>query len=150
MMIWFQLGLVAALVAGGLFVVHTYNSAIADKEAAEQRASVAEEAASNSALAVKKLQEMGQLSDKLGKKTKQEADDERRRAGAMEEELVRLANRESAVRDWSAAPVPDSVRGMRRASAGVPDPRGVLGADRPALPNVGANDAGRDERRVAP
>jgi len=149
-MIWFQLGLVAALVAGGLFVVHTYNAAIADKEAAEQRASVAEEAATNSALAVKKLQEMGQLSDKLGKKTKQEAEDERRRAGALEDELVRLANKDQAVRDWSAAPVPDSVRGMRRASAGVPDPRGVLGADSPALPNVGASDAGRDERRVAP
>lgn len=140
-MIWLQLGLVLALVAGGAMAVHRYSSAIEERDLAEQRARKAETLAADQAAAIGKLQEMGRLSDRLTRRAKADAEQERRRADAVEDELGKLAKGEPSVAEWLATSVPASVRGMRRAGSDGAGARGVLGPGGEAGANTGAKDA---------
>lgn len=145
----------AAVIAGvataGWYAVRSYNSAIKDSATAQEQASRAAEALDVTKAHVEKLQEMGRMSDDLGRKALAEAARERKQRQALEEALQNATANDPSARSWLDAPVPASVRGVRRSTAGPLRPGGaLLGPDGKAPADAGAGIPGRDQPRPAP
>ncbi len=131
-MIYLYLAFVVALVAGAVFAVNSYNSAISEAETAKASAATLQANLEDANENKKVLQEMLDDADRLAKESANRAKLAAANAAKLDEEL-KNARKAPEVAKWMDTPVPDPIRGLRRGSATDPANRDVLPSPGPAV-----------------